>query len=136
MDDGNGGQFKEVCETDNNNLFCEVRGLRTGALYRFRAYSVNFNGKSISSSPVDSFYACTEPSKFAAPVVYRQTSSLVTIRFTAPKDNGGCRILSYRVLRDNGLQDNISHEVTASSSPSLSEVSISDLPTQGLTYRV
>ena len=136
MDDGIGGQFKEVCETDNNNLFCLVTGLQTGALYRFRAYSINFNGKSTASSTVQSYYACTEPSLFAAPTVYRQTSSQVTIRFTAPKNNGGCRILSYRVLRDSGMQDEISHEVAASSSPSLNEVVISDLPSQGLTYRV
>lgn len=57
------------------------------------------------------FYVCTAPSDFRRPEVVNQTDSAITLRWSAPTNNGGCRITSYVVYRDDGLGGNITNEV-------------------------
>jgi len=46
-----------------------------------------------------------------------QTNSSVTLKWNAPNNNGGCRITSYVVYRDDGLGGNITNEVNTLQDP-------------------
>ena len=45
-----------------------MSGLQNGGLYRFRAYSINFNGMSVASEEAE-YYVCTAPTDFSPPLV-------------------------------------------------------------------
>jgi hypothetical protein len=65
MDDGFGGLFTSIYDGsfDTGTLSFLKSGLTEGLHYTFRAYSLNFNGKS-QPSQTASFYACISPSGF------------------------------------------------------------------------
>lgn len=80
MDDGFGGQFTTIYDGsfDTGTLNFLKSGLTEGLHYTFRAFSLNFNGKS-QPSQTASFYACTAPSGFQKPAIVEQTQSYITI---------------------------------------------------------
>lgn len=114
MDDGFGGQFTTIYDGsfDTGTLNFLKSGLTEGLHYTFRAFSLNFNGKS-QPSQTASYYACTAPSGFQKPAITEQTQSYITINWQPPKDDGACRILSYAVYRDDGASGPITTEVNA-----------------------
>lgn len=71
MDDGKGGSFSTIFDGSYEPFvtYFLKTGLTKGLLYQFKIYSINFNGLSISASPIASFYACSTPSSFSAPTV-------------------------------------------------------------------
>lgn len=70
MDDGKGGSFSTIFDGSFQPGVTHFlkRGLTTGYKYTFRAYAINYNGLSLAS-PSAEFYACVNPSSFAAPSV-------------------------------------------------------------------
>ena len=76
-----------------------VAGLVTGQLYKFRVYSVNFNGLSDPSAEY-SVYACGLPSLFEKPNYVSSTQSSITIDWNKPQNDGGCEVFDYGVYRD------------------------------------
>jgi hypothetical protein len=145
MDDGYGGQFKNIYDGATNNALLEhhQKNLQNGLLYRFRAIALNFNGKS-EPSEIAEFYVCTSPTSFKAPVVRDQTSSSITIEWLPPLDDGGCSILGYAVFRDDGLGSEIDQEVNQEEDPlvrnlpSLDQMTVTSFPdaSSGRTFRL
>lgn len=130
-------------KSDNNNLFYLVSNLTTGLKYTLRAYALNFDGVSLQASTPASYYVCTEAEHFAGPVIVDQTSTAINIAWAAPEDDGGCRILSYVVYRDDGNGANIDVEVNTDNDPavrdlpSLNSLRVTDFPanSEGKTFR-
>jgi len=71
MDDGR-GSFNYTTIFDGSFLPGQTYFLKTaltnGLKYNFKVYAVNFNGLSLGSAP-GGYYACTAPTKFAAPMM-------------------------------------------------------------------
>jgi hypothetical protein len=80
MDDGFGGQFTTIYDGsfDRGTLSFLKSGLTEGLYYTFRAFSLNFNGKS-QPSQTESFYACVAPSGFRKPAIAEQSLTHITI---------------------------------------------------------
>jgi hypothetical protein len=113
MDQGNLGSIFELIydgSEDNNNLYYLKQGLTNGLLYTFRVYALNFNGMSVASAEA-TYYACTAPAGFARAEIVEQTQNEIEISWVPPIDDGGCRIISYIIYRDDGLGSNIDTEV-------------------------
>lgn len=85
--------------TNPDLLQTTVTGLQTGELYKFRAYAVNFNGKS-DPSPDYQVYACGLPSFFDKPNFIESTETSITIDWKSPLNDGGCPVFDYGVYRD------------------------------------
>lgn len=145
MDEGYlGSQFSLIYDgsEDNNNLEFLKEGLENGMLYTFRAYALNFNGMSVASETA-TYYACTAPTGFARPEIVSQTQSQIIIDWVPPTDDGGCRITSYVVYRDDGQGGDISTEVNLVEDPavrdlpSLNQLTVTNFPADslGLTFR-
>ena len=66
----------------HSQLVCPISflksGLAEGLHYTFRAFSLNFNGKS-QPSQTASFYACVAPTGFKKPAIAEQSPSYITI---------------------------------------------------------
>lgn len=70
MDDGKGGAYTTIFDGSYQpgvTYFLKT-GLTNGLYYSFKVYAINYNGMS-SASPVASYYACAEPTNFAAPTI-------------------------------------------------------------------
>ncbi len=83
-------------ETNPDKLQFTKYGLVTGELYKFRVYSINFNGLSIPSVEKE-IYACGLPLKFSRPTFVTSTQSSITIKWDPPRETGGCPILDYEI---------------------------------------
>lgn len=83
-------------KVNSDALETVVYGLQTSKYYTFRAYSYNFNGPSLASSYF-SVVACGVPRNFIEPVYVESSETFITIKWTAPLDNGGCPINDYQV---------------------------------------
>jgi hypothetical protein len=68
-------------------------------LYKFRVFSVDFNGASTPSELLE-VYACGLPRSFAPPVYVASDQTSITIRWEEPLTDGGCQIYDYLVERD------------------------------------
>jgi len=114
-------------------LFYLISNLKNGLRYSFKAFALNFNGISIPSK-TESFYVCTAPTNFDKPHIVQQSKTDVTISWMAPKDNGGCRITTFVVYRDDGAGGQISQEINTVEDanvrnyPSLNSLTISNFP--------
>jgi hypothetical protein len=114
----------------------------SGRLYRFRVFAVNFNGNS-EASEIASYYSCNAPSGLDTAHIVSQSSSEVDIEWQAPSDNGGCRITTYIVYRDDGMGGEINVEVNESNDPQVFELAstnsltVTNFPvsTEGFTFR-
>lgn len=85
--------------TDPDTINIVKYGLTTGNKYKFRVYSVNFNGLSPASSIIEA-YVCGLPSEMTAPTLKQSTQTDITVVWEPPKNNGGCSIYDYGVYRD------------------------------------
>ena len=145
MDDGQGGQFTQIYDgsNENNNLFHLKSGLKNGLRYSFRAFAVNFNGIS-QPSQIVSYYACTAPTNIDKPHIVSQSKTDVTISWMAPKDDGGCRVTTFVIYRNDGEGGLISQEMNTVQDanvrnyPSLNTLTISNFPenSQGKTFKL
>jgi len=70
-------------------LSVSIGGLITGHLYNIRIKAVNYNGVSLPSAS-SSWYVCTAPANFQAPLLVSQTSSIIVLSWSPPGDAGGC----------------------------------------------
>lgn len=150
MDSGNGtfvtvydGSFKPGV------LGHLVDGLTTGALYTFRAIALNFNGQSTPGA-TQSFYVCTAPEGFAAPVVAAQTRTTMLLEWSPPTDLGGCRVTGYAAFRDDGavasaasgtgitVELNTASDPAVRDKPSLRALTVTNFPsgTEGQAFRL
>jgi len=82
--------------TDPNALTATVYGLITAKLYKFRAFAVDFNDQS-EPSEIFEVYACGLPRYFDPPSYVWSTQTTITIKWDAPKVDGGCPIFDYEV---------------------------------------
>lgn len=120
-----------------------VEGVTNGLLYRFKAKSLNYNGRS-DFSEAEAFYACTSPSGFVRPLITEQLGSSITIQWETPSDTGGCRVTSYIVYRNDGglglitTEVNTDNESLVRDRPSLNSFKITNFPSdsQGNTFAI
>jgi hypothetical protein len=61
------------------------------------------------------FFTCTAPSGLSAPKFVKSTMTSMTLEWNEPADNGGCPILSYYLMRDDGSSGISSIEVNTNS---------------------
>ena len=140
MDDGNNGDFSVVYNGAGlpSTLTSTITGLTTGLPYRFYVTAVNYIGESVASS-YSTFYSCIAPSGFTAPYKGTVTSSSVLIVWSEPTDDGGCSISSYSIYRDDGNGGSFVevHASSVNNNPSLTQFTVTDLPTNptGLTVK-
>lgn len=99
MDDGNGVIFNMIYR--GIDLDYDVLNLTSGIAYSFKVSAVNFNGEGERSDPA-MIKSCIVPKGVSAPVLVSSTSTTVSLRWTQPVSNGGCPIISYAILRDDG----------------------------------
>lgn len=71
--------------------------------YGFYVTGINFNGEGAASG-IARLRSCTTPSSgaenaesFAAPVIDSVSKTTIVISWTAPRDDGGCKILGYAI---------------------------------------
>lgn len=74
---------------------------------------MNFNGLGVASTPV-AYIVCTYPAKPPAPIWIAVTKTTITLSWTPPTSDGGCQILSYSILMDDGAGGTLT-EVDAAS---------------------
>jgi hypothetical protein len=146
MDNGRGGSYSTVFDGSFQPGVTKflVSGLTNGFLYSFKVYAANYNGRSLAASPVAQFYACTTPGGFPAPTVIYQSTSSIELQWTQPTSSGGCQIIGYAVLRDDGAGGTITTEVNSANDiavrlkPSLNTLVVTSFPagvTDGFTFR-
>lgn len=58
-------------------------------------------------------YACIAPSQPSIPIRISGTNISIKLGWSAPSDDGGCPLSSYRILRDAGDNGAITTEVDA-----------------------
>lgn len=107
----------------------DVRGLQTGAKYRFKLQALNFNGASTMSDEFE-FNSCIYPSSMPSPYRVSSTTASILLAWTEPLDDGGCPITGYAVFRDEGDSSTPSVEVDASirGVPTLRQLNATNLP--------
>lgn len=123
MDDGLSGEFNQVSYTTNSLTQITVRNLTSGRAYRFKVMGANFNQISPFSNIV-SFYACQAPSGLSSPVFVSNSANKMNLMWSEPSENGGCPILSYHLMRDNGITGTPNIEVN-----SPNDVNVRNIPT-------
>ncbi len=103
MDDGNGGNFKNVYYGKNypNVLKYTIGGLTTGLTYSFKLQVINFNGLSAESEP-SKFIICVPPLRLAPPVMAQVTKTTMLLTWGAPNFEGGCPVRSFSIFKDDG----------------------------------
>lgn len=117
--------------------------LITGATYRFKVVSYNFNGAGTHSNIISS-PACGEPSGLAKPVKLTSATTptpSITIQWTAPTSDGGCPITGYAVYVDDGaggsfVEANSDNDALVRGQPTLRELVVTRVSTVGATYRI
>jgi len=105
MDDGYGGLFSEVFNSVGTSPMITkylVTGIKLSLTYRFKVVSYNFNPAVSLPSDITYVQACMKPSSFARPSKLSTSTSSISINWNEPANNGGCKILGYSVLIDDG----------------------------------
>ena len=120
-----------------------VTGITLSLTYRFRIVAYNYNPEASPASDITSVQACEKPSAFARPTKLATTVSSIAINWNEPANNGGCSILGYAVLVDDGatgtfIEANVDNDVAVRLKPSLSSIVITRLQVAniGSTFRV
>ena len=70
--------------------------------YRVYVTAINFNGEGPASTIVG-LMPCSPPSGFGIPSIDYVSSTLVTISWLPPINDGGCGIQGYKIYLDDGL---------------------------------
>lgn len=132
------GDFRLVHQGQRNTLTATVTGLTTGLPYRFYVQAENYVDKSIASD-IKTVYSCISPSGMDAPIKGTVTTTSVKLYWLPPLDDGGCPLLGYSILRDDGASGNFIevHASDVNALPSLNQFTVTDLPTtpSGKTVR-
>lgn len=83
-------------------LAYDMQGLETGSTYAFYVVAVDFNSLSLPSfETVGSVYIAPDPINH--PHYDSSTNTTITLKWDPPTDDGGCPILGYELLINNGL---------------------------------
>jgi hypothetical protein len=69
--------------------FLYNNSLNVDLTYRFYLTAINYNGEGPASTYA-SLKTCTYPSGMGIPTIYEVTSTVISIEWTAPSNNGGC----------------------------------------------
>ena len=103
MDDGYGGAYTIIYDGNNfpNVRTYTANGLVRGLDYKFYVTALNFNGASVASIPLSVTF-CSTPTGLNSPTLLSSTQTSLTLQWSAPKDDGGCPVLEYTLLRDDG----------------------------------
>jgi len=93
MDDGRGGDLKELTPSTQNSMQTKklITNLVKGRFYRFAYRVMNINGWS-PMSDLTLIRTAVQPSQPDAPTLISATSSSITLQFYKPEDNGGADI--------------------------------------------
>ena len=75
-------------------------GAITGEIYTFRAFGVNFNGRTTQIGNQVSILACGLPRYMDQPLYVNSSRTNITLSWLPPQDDGGCAISDYAVYRD------------------------------------
>ena len=98
-DNGPGTAFQTAIST--TNLYYEFTGLSNALLtYRIQVAAVNSLGSGEYSTPY-SFYAASTPGAPATLSVSSQSTSQISLAWTAPASNGGCSIEGYKLWMED-----------------------------------
>uniref|UniRef100_H2YLF2 Titin n=1 Tax=Ciona savignyi TaxID=51511 RepID=H2YLF2_CIOSA len=91
--------WKNLCKTHTTD--CRALNLNEGLEYQFRVYALNQAGQSDPSETSTSKYALDPVGPPTRPIVYDSTNESISVRWEAPKFDGGHRIAGYDVERLN-----------------------------------
>lgn len=92
--------------------FTVTKGVEKGKTYTFRYRAVNAVGPS-GWSPITEIIAATIPAAPPKPTYSASDSTTITLTFSPSTDNGGSKIIKYKLFRDGGdLSTGIITEVT------------------------
>lgn len=96
--------------------------------YNFKVIAYNYNtGAASLASDVTPVKACVKPSAFARPTKMGTSTSTISINWNEPQYNGGCSILGYAVMVDDGdtgtfIEANVENDALVRYKPSLSQL--------------
>jgi len=68
-------------------------------------------------SDIITHWTCLPPSKLDPVEKVKSTANSMIVRWNAPKDDGGCPILSYALFRDDGASEIPNIEVNTPNDP-------------------
>lgn len=109
--------------------------IKTGAVYKFRVFAINYNGMINSTYPVLVVYACGSPSQ-PKPVFKKEgTKESIKVGWEPPVNDGGCPIEGYQLIHDGGSNGilNVDSDINLKTNPQIFEKELIGLNT-GLTY--
>jgi hypothetical protein len=102
-----------------------VLNLVPGREYKFTVTAYNFNGAGTKSNEF-SYLSCIVPEKFTAPYRTFTTKSSIGIRWSEPKEIGGCDITGYAIFMKEDSESesayrevNIANDLTVRNRPGL-----------------
>eukprot|EP00850_Spirogloea_muscicola_P004133 SM000017S02873 [mRNA] locus=s17:782615:788035:+ [translate_table: standard] len=95
IDDGCGGPFNPVYTGESSS--CEVRGLQSGRVYRFRVTAQNEVGRSTPSLPTELSTGMSAPAAPCRLTSSQRHSNSFALSWQAPAHDGGSPITGYEV---------------------------------------
>jgi hypothetical protein len=102
MDDGLFGDFKLITKVSSSLTQITISDLIKGRSYRFKVIAEHFNQEGPESDTA-LLYACMAPTGLSAPKFIDTTATYMSLQWSEPSDNGGCPLLSYYLMRDDGV---------------------------------
>jgi hypothetical protein len=86
--------------------------VQTGMTYTFKVQALNYNGAGTASSAV-AYTVCTVPVNLFPPNMTAVTETTMTLSWVPPESDGGCQVLSYSIVMDDGAGGSLT-EIDAS----------------------
>lgn len=115
----------------------EIKGLETGAYYAFYVVAVDFNSVS-QPSPETVASVCLAPDHIENPFFISALRTQITLGWKEPTDYGGCPILGYELLINDGLGGElytIVDDAEIRNKPYLSQHTVTGLSLTGNFYK-